>query len=212
GIAFGYELVDLDWEIDYPDLDRPSNWGDDVPVTPPPPPIASRSMPERRRRAAQSESADPVDAFVWPPRSPMGAGGWGLGEGRGGDLDSFHPPGSDGLAGGNGLSAYPGSSGAGGDVPPSHPGRVPIAGFGGGPGYPRGMVRSFNDDDIDNGPLPGNSAGNGGWPGTPRPGSSGNPGTPGPSGLVTVPPGGLPGFEDPSGPQGSGPQRGSPSQ
>ncbi len=46
GIAFGYELVDQDMEIDYPDLDHPDEW-DGVPKPSKLPEIAMGVTPDR---------------------------------------------------------------------------------------------------------------------------------------------------------------------
>lgn len=80
GIAFGYELVDQDMEIDYPDLDHPDEW-DGVPKPSKLPEIAmggdSRSPSPPGRATGAARSGHNVDEYRWP------TGAFGASEGTG---------------------------------------------------------------------------------------------------------------------------------
>ncbi|WP_406700866.1 hypothetical protein V5E97_18930 [Singulisphaera sp. Ch08] len=83
GMAFGYELVDQDMEIDYPDLDHPNEW-DGSPKLSPFPELAmggdsrSRSrLPSPTRSGRSGSEGHNVDEFRWP------AGSAGSSEGPG---------------------------------------------------------------------------------------------------------------------------------
>jgi hypothetical protein len=117
GVSFGYELVDQNLEIDYPDLDNLDEW--DSPVTPRPSrpgtnPSLANTPPDRpwpgapSRGAGGRGSGDPADTFVWPARPGLEGSGSGGGS-----------PGSSGSGGGYGNGT------ANGDTP-------------GAPGLPRG--------------------------------------------------------------------------
>src|SRR5262249_42542416 len=85
GIAFGYELVDQDMEVDYPDLNNIEEWdgtvapgsgraaaGPPAGVVPPSSPLAAG------RSRGGLPGGDPADVFVWPPSPttrPDGNGG-----------------------------------------------------------------------------------------------------------------------------------------
>ena len=79
GIAFGYELVDQDMEIDYPDLDNLDEWDGSAPLQLPlvQAPVADAARGpltwpgERHRAATEGESPE---SFVWPTRPPGRAG------------------------------------------------------------------------------------------------------------------------------------------
>jgi hypothetical protein len=92
GVSFGYELVDQNMEIDYPDLDNLDEW--DSPVTPRPmrpgssPSLASsptdRPWPAARARGAGGQGgSDSPDTFVWPARPALEGSGTGGGNANG---------------------------------------------------------------------------------------------------------------------------------
>jgi hypothetical protein len=136
GITFGYELVDQDWEIDYPDLDDPVEWDDRVPVKlpaprrPPDPADADRlaagAGAGRDGDVPSSPSArdggSPA-AFVWPVTPP----------GATGVRPTGMEPGSGLSGGGSWSSARPGGSGSAGG-PSSTDGQWRAGGGAPGPG------------------------------------------------------------------------------
>jgi hypothetical protein len=73
GIAFGYELVEQDWQIDFPDLDT---WDDSGPATPKHPAAGSGSAPGEftwpADRPGTGRPGDSRDPLLWPTR-PAGA-------------------------------------------------------------------------------------------------------------------------------------------
>ncbi len=64
GIAFGYELVEQTQEIDYPDLDDPSQWTGDGPSPRQSPPRASGTQGLAAARSGRDRGSD--DPFIWP--------------------------------------------------------------------------------------------------------------------------------------------------
>jgi len=165
GIAYGYELVDADWDIEFPDLDDPAEWSDKArprksPSWPPPPTVAEAigrrsggsgegragglgagAMGDPEGRALASEGAGEGGA------RPVGAGGTrgglglneGGGVGRGGRANGLS--GSDVAA----LEDAPDPSRAINAYPPGN-------GRGDSPIAPRGMGEGT-------GPLPGGRPG-----------------------------------------------------
>ena len=140
GIAFGYELVEQDWDIDFPDLDNSDEWDGSGPR-----PIGGDSATTATAKPA-SPVGRPAESFLWPARSGGGAGGPdqdelgsrpGQGSGRGtggGRFGASASPNlaSDGLGnGGSGVDPIGGSGQPGGT-----PGNSPAgpSGFGQGPG------------------------------------------------------------------------------
>lgn len=73
GIAYGYELIDQDWEIEYPDLDDPLVW-DSVAS----PRAGLAHAPADRAGAG---GPDPVGSLTTPGRSPVRSDGVGVGQG-----------------------------------------------------------------------------------------------------------------------------------
>lgn len=187
GIAFGYELVDQNLEIDFPDLDNPEEW-DGTPHIPNVPALASRSGSSEKdpfsplgssRGAGGQGSGHNADDYRWPASpagSNEGAGdlpapsGMPRARGRGNDpgLEPFD---------GNDLGDSPrGTSAGSGD--PLGPGQFgPAAGF----GAPAGGLAA-----------PGVGTGPGSTPGMLPP--TLGPGTPGmlPAGRASTPPAGGP--------------------
>ncbi len=123
GIAFGYELVDQDMELDYPDLDNLDEWDGSAPLPHPLVTAGSNDAPRSTRTLARDRGDSP-DAFVWPTR-PQGdpTGPDASGPGR--------PPNS--VSSGPRLPGLADHPEMGGD----HVGSEPPTGLGGGPG-PRG--------------------------------------------------------------------------
>jgi hypothetical protein len=92
GIAFGYELVDQNMEIDYPDLDNLEEW--DSPISPrsgsghPGIPRVAAARTDRPWPASPARDTgsrgpgDSPDTFVWPSRPELAAGGTGGGNGN----------------------------------------------------------------------------------------------------------------------------------
>jgi hypothetical protein len=136
GIAFGYELADVDWEVEYPDLSDEAEWQLPDPTRP-----DARTPGTAGRAAGRRDWADRVpDAPPTAPPSPRGVGdltgrgglgpGGPLGDdpglrafdsrpaGRGfGDSEGDGGPGRGGMAGreiGPGGYGIPGSVGRGG--------------------------------------------------------------------------------------------------
>jgi hypothetical protein len=214
GIAFGYELVDQNMEIDYPDLANLDEW--DSPISPRPgrpattPPVASapadRPWPASGARGTGTSrgSNDTLESFVWPARPELAAAGSGGGA---------HGPGGYGRGGGN-------ETGGGNDLAPGfddggQTGRGSLDPGGGtlspgpyAPGLRNGLGRGGSgvdplplgtplldpDNPYDNtGPGPGSPT-----PGSRRGGGRASPSGPGPGpGLVPVGPGGMPSLENP---------------
>ncbi len=179
GIAFGYELVDQDMELDYPDLDNLDEWDGSAPLQIPLVMAGSNDAP-RPSRVSGRDGGDSPDAFVWPGRSqgpPTGGDSPGSGEASGGQELSGRGglPGMAGDRGGGELAGGPegepgprGGSGPGGrdnrvplgvssplaGLPGNQPGREPQGGLGGGSGERGGFGPGGRGGD---GPLGGSS-------------------------------------------------------
>ena len=164
GIAFGYELVDQDMELDYPDLDNLDEWDGSAPLQLPLVMTGSNDAP-RPSRVSGRDRGDSPDAFVWPGRSqgpPAEGDSPGSGEAPGGqDLSGRGGlPGMGGDRGGGELAGGPGDEpgprggfGPGGHdsgvplgasspltgLPGDQPGREPQGGLGGGSGARGGL-------------------------------------------------------------------------
>ena len=135
GIAFGYELVDQDWEIDYSDPDAPADGSDPAPAPRGSGPTVADAgggqltwpgeQPSQRGPSREHESSE---SFVWPTRPAGRVGDLGISDPEGREIGSGGRPnpGSGNREGGG----RPGRELAGG------PGRRPFPnGFGtGGPG------------------------------------------------------------------------------
>lgn len=155
GIAFGYELVDQDMEIDFPDLDHPDEWDGSAPL-PAFPVAALEHSPSPSDSSGRTDSRDHnPDDFRWPT-SPHGAA-----------------PGSDpGEESGRLGSGTRGSGGFG--RPPAGPGRDPS----GDGGF---ALERLPDDTLDARRLAGESTpgfgrGSRMLPPQPRRGSASTPG------------------------------------
>ncbi len=98
GIAFGYELVPQDMEIEFPDLDNPSEWDGSAPIRPLPESVAaelearpnpsspnrSSSAPRRGKDAGGGAGTDhPEDEFRWPAHSQARGDNGGFGDNSG---------------------------------------------------------------------------------------------------------------------------------
>jgi hypothetical protein len=90
GISFGYELVDQNMEIDYPDLDNLDDWDGSGMPRPAQPSVGGslagssgdRPWPAPSAAAAGGQgTSDPSNTFVWPARPGLAAGGMGPGAG-----------------------------------------------------------------------------------------------------------------------------------
>jgi hypothetical protein len=127
GIAFGYELVDQNMEIDYPDLDNLEEWDSpvsprSVPGRPGNPHVAAaptdRPWPGPAPPARDSGSRGPGDSpdtFVWPSRPELAAAGAGAGNGNrdvGHDRSSRGEGTLDGNSAGGGSANGNGPAGA----------------------------------------------------------------------------------------------------
>jgi len=80
GIAFGYELVDQDWRIEFPDFDDLAAWDGSATARPKPPAaeaardaLAARDFVWPADRAAAGRR----DAFLWPTSPPSASGDTG---------------------------------------------------------------------------------------------------------------------------------------
>ena len=142
GIAFGYELVDQNMEIDYPDLDHPDEW-DGSPKLSKFPELAmagdSRS-PSPARSGEAGRQGHSVDDYRWPAGSsgssegtglPSGgssrrATGGGRPSGSGVSLGDLGMPGDRGTSSRSRGLAGPGDLGRG-----AQPGAKPGVGVGG---------------------------------------------------------------------------------
>ena len=198
GIAFGYELADADWEIEYPNLDDPNTWNGPSPNGPDqtasssssPSSASGRKGPGQGNGDALAGAGESGTNSSSSPSSPSGRGGRGQGD-------------EDALAGAGGSGA---NGEAGGNSPfvwPSGPAAT------GGNGGPPGGVRPIPLGDLgnnDRGPLGG--MGGGGKPGASGiPGDPGNPGELGPFGELA----GAGHQDDPTGTEpGKGPGRTTP--
>ncbi len=60
GIAFGYELVDQDWEIDVPNLEKPADWGEEFAKPTKAPRLAESARP------TTDSTGDGPGSYVWP--------------------------------------------------------------------------------------------------------------------------------------------------
>ncbi len=122
GIAFGYELADADWAIDFPDLDNPATWDG----SPPPVNAGAVAAGTVRQPGAGGDGSsgggggiDPT--FIWP-RTPRGSatedgrrGGGMLAGGGGGGIGPAGRPGGQGGLGETGAAeGFGGSGGSGG--------------------------------------------------------------------------------------------------
>ena len=183
GIAFGYELVEQNMELDYPDLDNLDEWDGSAPLRLPLVMTGSNETPRASRVSGRGRGDSP-DAFVWPGRSqgpPAGGDSPGSGEAPGGGPGGQELSGRDGLPGmgddrGGGELAGgpggepgprggfgPGGHGSGGPLgvssppaglPGDQPGRDPQGGLGGGSGARGGFGPGGLGGD---GPLGGSS-------------------------------------------------------
>lgn len=127
GIAFGYELVDQNLEVDFPDLDHPGEWDGTAPL----PPFAVAALENKASAVGHGGGGDSQnpDDFRWPTTPPgggVGAGDLGEGPGRrgaglpGGDAQGLPPFGSGGgfdprVASGGGDGNGDGPSGSPGE-------------------------------------------------------------------------------------------------
>ncbi|MGE5756505.1 MAG: hypothetical protein ACM35G_12485, partial [Planctomycetaceae bacterium] len=191
GIAFGYELVEQDWEIDYPDLDNLEEWDGAPPRPGTSPPVANAVDPVGPSARPRRDGDNSVESFVWPTQPAS----------RGADFDSLpglvgsgssSGPGSGPRPGRGGRTGHDPDDGSGGDAfardglgTDGHgvdPLGVPFADP--GPGRPGGMPDSSGvaPRGIDRGGVPG-----------------------GRTGLRPIGPDGLPSLEDPSGTGGGRP-------
>jgi hypothetical protein len=119
GIAFGYELVDQEMEIDYPDLDNLDEW--ETPISPrpgrsyTPGAAAARGSSDRPwpapapppRGGGGRGPGDSPDTFVWPSHPELAAGGSGGDRGDGTSGGGQRSGAGDGY--GTGGRGYPGS-------------------------------------------------------------------------------------------------------
>jgi hypothetical protein len=140
GIAFGYELVEQEWEIEFPDFDDLAAWdGSGLP----------RSLDKDVPLARQKGAAD-ASEFVWPRDRPAAAPGGVEGEGR-----DAAGGGAEGTQDG-GLFVWPTrpSGGAGGGV---------SQGEFGGPGPGSSGMASREDGRKDGAGAGVSSAPAGGW-------------------------------------------------
>jgi hypothetical protein len=78
GISFGYELVEQDADVEYPDLTDPAEWSDAPPVRL----LAQDREPKSADRANSGSRSGQASEFVW--RSVPAASGDGDGSGQGG--------------------------------------------------------------------------------------------------------------------------------
>lgn len=146
-IAFGYELVDQDMEIDYPDLDHPDEWDGSAALPSFPTVDLDRTspIPPAGRSAPTSTGSDD---FVWSSNRssggairggmggpPPGAPNWPMASGSGTGGASFGGGGGGtGSGGGGGFGrrgAFPSTSGSPGgrpSRPAATPGMLPPSG------------------------------------------------------------------------------------
>jgi hypothetical protein len=196
GIAFGYELVDQDWEIDFPDFDNLIAWDGPGATTP---------------KTLASNESDP-NKYVWPAQRQGAAGlGGDAASGSGsGESPFLWPAGprGGGLARGDGIApdAISGSRSRTGAGPSS----VPGSGDGGSlfPEGPRGSGIARRDGDrqgVGEGARPPSRGGRG--QGTP----GGRSGQGQEEGLVPLDPSSLPGFNPSDTSAGAPPPLGGPS-
>ena len=205
GVAFGYELVDQDWKIEFPDFDELQNWDGFTPLRPLD--YASSSA------TASSTKPGTVSggAFVWPVDRKTSANSGGKGAGSGGATREghqdfvwpTHPPGEatgteNAGPQGQGELQSP-ANGA-----PAQGSRPGTGGIGSGTEIQRGQ-RALGSGSVDFGPLrepiPGREIGRT----TPRSGAPGSPNgfdrrsreVPGSTepGLQALDPERLPGFD-----------------
>ncbi|MGE3820528.1 MAG: cell envelope integrity protein TolA [Isosphaeraceae bacterium] len=88
GIAFGYELVDQDWEIEFPDLDTWEAGGSSTSGKPSDSTARAYQWPaERPGSDSRDGSSNP---YLWPRSSPGGSV-----DGAGGQGEGVGPPGED---------------------------------------------------------------------------------------------------------------------
>lgn len=224
GIAFGYELVDGDWQIDFPNFDELTAW-DGTGVEKP-----------KHRSGATGTLADRDKKFVWPVDRPRGNGAPGPGGGPGSGLASAAPVSGTGNGSGTGPRAGAGATVGGGGTrenpyiwPTTPPGRVAgtdtaaeldalledlahpgetglnpgaLAGTGASTGSPPGFdgTRPGGAGGPGLGGLSEPGLGGGGRPGLPVRPSPGGIGPGGVAGLTRVPAGSIPGFDPPGSP------------
>jgi hypothetical protein len=236
GISFGYELVDQNMEIDYPDLDNLEEW--DSPISPRSGPGRSgnprvaaaptdRPWPASPARDTGSRGpGDSPDTFVWPSHPEPAAGGAGAGNGNNG---GYRNGADSGLGAGSGEGKAPsephvgtpyGSDGASASQKMrQYPARNGLGRGGSGVDpLPLGTPVLGSDNPYDNpgsGSGPSGVASGGGL--APVPGgrrghalADSTTDSPGGSGLVPINPQGMPSLEQPSSSRsgsGSGPSR-----
>ncbi len=176
GIAFGYELVDQDWEIDFSEPDEPLNVDSIVAnrSSASPPAVSDKAelgWPGDRSGGRRSNQGDSPDSFVWPVR-PTGV-----------------PEGGSGAIGSGGRSGPAGTGSGGGSL---------VGGMGGNSSRSSGGVGSFVQGSGD---VAGDSGVGGGGP-PPFGGIGSNNGAGG--GLVFEAPGSSPSSIGGAPPSGGG--------
>ena len=164
GIAFGYELVDQDWKVEFPDFDALESWDGLKPLRSSLPSLALESAPGSGGRGhgigngngngngnGLGSGGAQGNAFVWPVDRPGGVRGNGNGDGDGSGTGLGHGnggPGGDspfvwptqppgGLADGSGGMGGPDSSTPGSGQFRAAPSQPPSRGGGAifAPGY-----------------------------------------------------------------------------
>jgi hypothetical protein len=157
GIAFGYELIEQDLEVEIPDFDNLASWDGSVPLDMPLEPaprskasvamnspsdrgaLATGSWPERSGRGAHQpgtelgdgDGAKPED-FVWPSRPRQSGRGNGSNSGPEGSAPNGLASGSDGTElSGPGGAGQPGIAGGGGSFRSFSNQSAPSGGTGG---------------------------------------------------------------------------------
>jgi hypothetical protein len=204
GIAFGYELVEQDWEIEFPDFDELASWDNAAaPRFGQGGSAAGSGGAAGTGRGAMASSND----FVWPADRPGGvpgqAGRTRESRGDGGDSALWPSRPSGGAGGASGLTEGPSGRGLGGRG-------LPAAGPGGAP-------PSLDRLDVENMIRKGEGLSNGldlppmgGGGGSSNPARASRRGQAGAgSGLVPLDSDGLPGFDRTDG-TGDGPAGPSP--
>jgi hypothetical protein len=166
-IAFGYELVDQDMEIDYPDLDHPDAWDGSAPLPSFPTVDLDRQAPAPPP-AGRTAPASNSDEFVW---SSNRSGGGAIRGGVGGPKPVGAPDWPQASGSGTGGAGF-GGSGGGGGIGRGR-GFPPTAGSAGGrPGRPAatpGMLPPAGGSFAGSGrPVPGRGAGSSGSGAGPR--------------------------------------------
>jgi hypothetical protein len=196
GIAFGYELIDQDMQIDYPDLENLAEWDGSPPPLSSSPAVADSGGPSWPSSSSRPDRGsggrgETADSFVWPtrPTGPVGGPEFSAADrplGLSGSGGGGQGSGEDAGGTGSGTSGGPGRAGVG-------TGRG-VGGLGAGPGADPGLAGRG----LGTGP-------NGGRPGGPTAAPGMNPagglaentgGGGGRDGLVPLSPDRLPGLEE----------------